>query len=68
MTTQRLIFLAKLGVVLGVEVAAAPVFLSAVVLERWVNPRRTLLSQNLFRRRALLWMFPEFGDGPPPPR
>ena len=55
------LFLAKLSVVLTAEVAVAPVALSAVALERWIDPRKTLQVQNLMRRKALLWLFPEFG-------
>jgi len=55
-------FLAKLSLVLTIETLLAPGIAMLVRLDRFVDPRRVLSAQNMLRRAALLWMFPQFGE------
>jgi len=59
-------FFAKLSFVLTIEAMLAPGIVVLVALDRFINPRRVLLAQNILRRRALLWMFPQFGENSKP--
>jgi hypothetical protein len=54
-------FLAKLSVILTIEGLLAPGMIVLVLSDGILNPRAVLMAQNILRRRALLWMFPEFG-------